>query len=258
MPRGRKTADNTPRRILTTNLIQVKVTPFLTANLITKSIENSNLPGLKMRKKRDKTPSSKDTDSSDAKNRTPKEQELSKLRAAYKINKTGKRPRMSESEEADNSDDGNENDKTSSTDPNSDDARTPPKKRVVKTRNPKRRKKSLVQVQKIKEETASEQEAKKLSSPVRRLKSSRSGKTPSKLHLQKYNARTCKHYKKITTDTGTRTVREDLPFKAKGKPAKGEHKRRRKSEMLKVIRAQDQEYAGKHLRPYFNGWFYQP
>jgi hypothetical protein len=72
LPRGRKTADNTPRRILTTNLIQVKVTPFLTANLITKSIENSNLPGLKMRKKRDKTPSSKDTDSSDAKNRTPK------------------------------------------------------------------------------------------------------------------------------------------------------------------------------------------
>ena len=73
LPRGRKTADNTPRRILTTNLIQVKVTPFLTANLITKSIENSNLPGLKMRKKRDKTPSSKDTDSSDAENRTPKE-----------------------------------------------------------------------------------------------------------------------------------------------------------------------------------------
>ena len=80
----------------------------------------------------------------------------------------------------------------------------------------------------------------------------------SKLHLQKHNARTCKNYKQITTDTGTRTVREALPFKAKGKPAKGEHKKRRKSDMLKVIRAQDQEYAGKHLRPYFNGWFYQP
>ena len=137
-------------------------------------------------------------------------------------------------------------------------AKMPPQKRVAKTRNPKRRKKLLAPARKIKEEAASEQEAKKLSSPVRKHQSSRSGKAISKLHLQKHNARTCKNYKQITTDTGTRTVREALPFKAKGKPAKGEHKKHRKSDMLKVIRAQDQEYAGKHLRPYFNGWFYQP
>jgi hypothetical protein len=139
-----------------------------------------------MRKKREKTPSSKDTDSSDAENRTPKEQELSKLRAKYNINKTGKRPRMSELEEADESDDENVNDRTSSTNTTSEDAKMPPQKRVAKTRNPKRRKKLLAPARKIKEEAASEQEAKKLSSPVRKHQSSRSGKAISKLHLQKH------------------------------------------------------------------------
>jgi hypothetical protein len=76
--------------------------------------------------------------------------------------------------------------------------------------------------------------------------------------MQKQNARSCRNYKQIATDKGPRTVREDLPFKAKDKPAKGKNKKRRKSDMLKVIRAQDREYAGKHMRPYFNGWFYQP
>jgi hypothetical protein len=160
---------------------------------------------------------------------------------------------MSESEEADNSDNDNENDKTPSTDPISDDARTPPQKRVVKTRNPKRRKKSSVPDRKIKQEIVSEQEAKKLS-PVRRHQSARSGKTPSKLNLQKHNARKCNNYKKITTDTGTTTVRKDIPFKPKDKPAEGKHKKRRKSEMLKVVR----QYAAKHMRPYFNSPFYQP
>ena len=109
----------------------------------------------------------------------------------------------------------------------------------------------------LSQEITSEQEAKKLS-PVRRHQSSRSGRTPSKLNLQKQNSRGCNNYKKITTDTGTTTVRRDLPFKPKNKPAEGKHKRRRKSEMLKVVRAQDRQYAGKHLRPYFNGHFYQP
>ena len=128
-----------------------------------------------MPKKRDKKQVSEDTDSTDAENLPPKEQALSRLRAAYRINKTRKRHRKSESEEADSSD--NDNDKTPSTDPISDDARTPPQKKVVKTRKPKRSKKSSVPDRKIKQEIVSEQEAKKLS-PVRRHQSSRSGKTP--------------------------------------------------------------------------------
>ena len=54
------------------------------------------------------------------------------------------------------------------------------------------------------------------------------------------------------------TIRKDIPFKPKGKPAEGEHKKRRKNEMLKVVRVQDRQYAGKIIRPYFNNPFYQP
>ena len=50
----------------------------------------------------------------------------------------------------------------------------------------------------------------------------------------------------------------NIPFKPKGKPAEGEHKKQRKSEMLKVVRAQDRQYAGKIIRSYFNNPFYQP
>ena len=66
------------------------------------------------------------------------------------------------------------------------------------------------------------------------------------------------NYRKISTDTGTTTVWKDIPFKPKVKPAEGEHKKRRKSDMLKVVRAQDRQYAGKIIRPYFNSQFYQP
>ena len=95
-----------------------------------------------MGKKREKTPSSKDTDSSDVENRTQKEEALSKLQAQYGVKKTGKRPRESESEEADESGDGNEIDKMPSTNATSEeDTKMPPQKRVAKTSNPKRRKK---------------------------------------------------------------------------------------------------------------------
>ena len=51
---------------------------------------------------------------------------------------------------------------------------------------------------------------------------------------------------------------EDLEYKKKVKPKKGKNKKHRRSDMLKVVRAQAREYGGKHLRPYFNGAFYQP
>jgi hypothetical protein len=258
LARGGKSPKIAPKRILATNLRRVKVNPFPTVNLKTNSFEKSNPPGFNMGKKREKTPSSKDTDSSDVENRTQKEVALSKLRAKYGDKKTGKRPRESESEEADESGDENEIENATS-----EDSKMPPQKKGAKTRNPKRRKKlsapARIKLRKIKEEAASDQEAKKLSSPARKHKSSRSGKAISKLHIQKQNARSCRNYELKESDKGPRMVHlEDLPFKAKDKPAKGKNKKRRKSDMLKVIRAQDREYGGKHLRPYFNGSFYQP
>ena len=97
-------------------------------------------------------------------------------------------------------------------------------------KKPKQRKKSLVP--KIKQEVVSIQEAKKLSQ-VRRHQAARSGKTPSKLNLQKLNARKCNNYRKISTDTGTMTERKNIPFQPKVKPAEGELKKRGKATCLR-------------------------
>jgi hypothetical protein len=145
-PRGRKPPQDTCGRIINKNQIQGKVTPFPTTKQKTKAIPSSIFLGLKMTKKRSKKQVSDNTDISEAENLPPKEQALSRLRAA-RVNKARKRPRKSESEAADSS----------------DDDKTPSSKQAIKTRKPKRRKKSSVPVPKIKQEIVIDQEAKKLS-----------------------------------------------------------------------------------------------
>jgi hypothetical protein len=167
----------------------------------------------------------------------------------------------------------------------------PPQEKEAKSSNPKRGKKKMSaparnKLRKIREAAASDEEGRKLSSPtparnkMRKIKeeaegkegakklpsqsskhrSSWSGRDISKHKVQMQNARSCRNYElEQDSEEGPRMVRlEDLSYKKKVKPKKGKNKKRRRSDMLKVVRAQAREYGVKHLRHYFIGAFYQP